>query len=70
MAPTPLRLRATERALENEVVTADALRAQIDRELDGIAHPLAGNEWKLDAASGLAHKAAERMVVRGAPRAT
>jgi CO/xanthine dehydrogenase FAD-binding subunit len=70
MASTPLRLHATERALEGEIVTADALRAAMDRELDGIAHPLAGNEWKLDAASGLAHKAAERICVRGAPCAT
>ena len=61
LAPTPWRATATEALLEGQVVTPDALRRALDKELDRVGHPLERNAWKLDAAAGLAAKAALRL---------
>ncbi|MBM9464178.1 molybdopterin-dependent oxidoreductase [Aeromicrobium sp. YIM 150415] len=60
VAPTPWRARETERALEGTVVSRLRLRAELDAELDRIAHPLPRNGWKLDAVAGLAEQALEQ----------
>jgi CO/xanthine dehydrogenase Mo-binding subunit/CO/xanthine dehydrogenase FAD-binding subunit len=65
MAPTPLRLERTERALTGRAPSVGDVRAAVDRELDRIAHPLPGNGWKLDAAAGLVERAADRMLDAG-----
>jgi CO/xanthine dehydrogenase Mo-binding subunit/CO/xanthine dehydrogenase FAD-binding subunit len=64
MAPVPLRLERVERTCEGQAVSPTNLRRAVDAELDRIAHPLPGNAWKLDAAAGLAEKAAERLAGR------
>jgi CO/xanthine dehydrogenase FAD-binding subunit len=61
LAPTPWRATATEALLEGQAVTPDALRRALDDELDRVGHPLERNAWKLDAAAGLAAKAALRL---------
>jgi CO/xanthine dehydrogenase FAD-binding subunit len=61
LAPTPWRAERTEAALEGKAVTPDALRRALDSELDWVGHPLERNAWKLDAAAGLAAKAALRL---------
>jgi CO/xanthine dehydrogenase FAD-binding subunit len=61
MAPLPLRLERVERTCDGQAVSPTDLRRAVDAELDRIAHPLPGNAWKLDAAAGLAEKAAERL---------
>ncbi|MGH2379284.1 MAG: molybdopterin cofactor-binding domain-containing protein, partial [Candidatus Limnocylindria bacterium] len=61
VAPTPWRAKHTEARLEGEVARPEALRRELDGELSREGHPLAGNEWKLDAALGLATRAAARV---------
>lgn len=61
VAPTPWRARRTEAALEGTVATAEALRRALDDELTREGHPLERNGWKLDAALGLAARAASRI---------
>lgn len=68
VAPTPYRAHKTERALEGVTPSLPLIRRLLDDELDGIAHPLPRNEWKLDAASGLAENAAERLLVGSTSR--
>ena len=60
-APTPWRARTTERFVEGRTVTGDEIARALDRELAARGHPLPGNAWKLDAASALVRRAAERM---------
>jgi CO/xanthine dehydrogenase FAD-binding subunit len=62
LAPTPWRAKATEAALEGQVFRPDTFRRALDDELDREGHPLERNAWKLDAAAGLAAKAAARLV--------
>ncbi|MGY1805818.1 molybdopterin cofactor-binding domain-containing protein [Blastococcus sp. SYSU D00669] len=62
MAPTPIRLPRTERALTGRVPSVAEVRAAVDRELDRIAHPLPRNGWKLDAAAGLVERAADELL--------
>lgn len=62
VAPTPWRARHTEGELEGKVARPEDLRAALDHELSREGHPLARNEWKLDAALGLATRAAGRVV--------
>jgi CO/xanthine dehydrogenase FAD-binding subunit len=58
IAPTPYRARAVERRLLGRqldpATIADAAEAWV-----GAAHPLAGNEWKVDAACGLMRRCLE-----------
>lgn len=61
IAPTPWRAKHTEARLEGGVVRAEDLRRALDDELAREGHPLARNEWKLDAALGLAARAAARI---------
>lgn len=61
VAPTPWRAKHTEAHLEGTVVRPEDLRVALDGELSREGHPLAGNEWKLDAALGLATRAAARV---------
>ncbi|MCF7548027.1 molybdopterin cofactor-binding domain-containing protein [Pseudonocardia sp. WMMC193] len=58
MAPTPLRMRAAEDALRGRAPEPAEVAAAVDAELARRAHPLPGNAWKVDAAAGLAHRAA------------
>lgn len=60
IAPTPLRLPAMERAMVDEAVDIDRLRRQLETVWSHIGHPLKGNEWKLDAATGVVTTAIER----------
>jgi CO/xanthine dehydrogenase FAD-binding subunit len=62
IAPKPWRATRTERRLEGHAVSAEDLRNALDHELSREGHPLARNEWKLDAAVGLAARAAARMM--------
>ncbi len=64
LAPTPWRAHAAERRLAGTIVTPERLRRSLDLELDAKAHPLARNGWKLDAAAGIAERAAERVLTR------
>jgi CO/xanthine dehydrogenase Mo-binding subunit/CO/xanthine dehydrogenase FAD-binding subunit len=57
LGPVPWQARETERRLSAKAVGVDDLRVILDRELNGRAHPLERNGWKLDAAAGLAEKA-------------
>jgi CO/xanthine dehydrogenase FAD-binding subunit len=61
IAPTPIRLPEVEQALTGR--SLPSLSAEL-RSLAGLwthrAHPLADNEWKLQAATGLVHRALER----------
>lgn len=68
IAPTPLRLPEVERALvRRRPVRASDIEAIAFSWL-GRAHPLKGNEWKLDAAAGLLERAIERALeADGAP---
>ncbi|HEY1486920.1 MAG TPA: molybdopterin cofactor-binding domain-containing protein, partial [Micromonosporaceae bacterium] len=60
IAPTPIRLRRVERALVRAgTVTPDEL-ASIARTWTRQAHPLRGNAWKVDAATGLIRTTLER----------
>lgn len=52
VAPTPYRARAVERRLQGRRLAPDTIAAAADAWV-GAAHPLAGNEWKVDAACGL-----------------
>lgn len=53
VAPTPWTPKALEAEVDGTRPTVDTLTAGLDREFSKHAHPLAGNEWKLDAAVGL-----------------
>lgn len=61
VAPTSWRARATERACEGAPFNAGRFRERLDDELSRHGHPLPGNAWKLDAALGMAVRAAGRM---------
>ncbi|NYD44831.1 CO/xanthine dehydrogenase Mo-binding subunit/CO/xanthine dehydrogenase FAD-binding subunit [Actinomadura luteofluorescens] len=61
LAPTPWRPADAERALDGRPFDPAALRDVVDAELTRHGHPLPGNAWKLDAAAGLAERAAERL---------
>lgn len=52
VAPTPYRARAVERHLLRRRLDPDTIAAAAEAWV-GAAHPLAGNEWKVDAACGL-----------------
>jgi CO/xanthine dehydrogenase Mo-binding subunit/CO/xanthine dehydrogenase FAD-binding subunit len=52
IAPTPYRARAVERRLRGRRLTPETIAAAAEAWV-GAAHPLAGNEWKVDAACGL-----------------
>jgi CO/xanthine dehydrogenase Mo-binding subunit/CO/xanthine dehydrogenase FAD-binding subunit len=60
VAPTPWRARVAEAALDL-ARAPEEVRVALDRELDAHAHPLPGNGWKLDAVSGLALRALNRL---------
>ena len=53
IAPTPLRLGRLEGALVGTPADLDEVRRVLDATWSSIAHPLANNEWKLDAATGV-----------------
>ncbi|TDB98521.1 molybdopterin cofactor-binding domain-containing protein [Actinomadura sp. 7K534] len=61
VAPTPWRARATEAGCDGARFDSARFRALLDGELARHGHPLAGNDWKLDAALGMAVRAAGRM---------
>jgi CO/xanthine dehydrogenase FAD-binding subunit len=61
LAPTPWRPTGAERALDGEPLDPAALREAVDARLTEHGHPLPGNAWKLDAAAGLAERAAMRL---------
>ena len=61
LAPTPWRPAEAERALGGAPFDAASLREAVDAQLTKYGHPLPGNAWKLDAAAGLAERAAERL---------
>ncbi|MEU8798413.1 molybdopterin cofactor-binding domain-containing protein [Spirillospora sp. NPDC048819] len=61
VAPTPWRARATETACDGARFDAGRFRGHLDGELSRHGHPLPGNAWKLDAALGMAVRAAGRM---------
>ena len=63
-APTPHRMRATERAPEGRDVDAGLVRDAVLGELQRVAHPLANNGWKIHAAGGVAAKAADLLESR------
>ncbi|WP_412517299.1 molybdopterin-dependent oxidoreductase [Actinomadura madurae] len=69
LAPTPWRPADAERALDGRPFDPAALRDTVDAQLTRYGHPLPGNAWKLDAAAGLAERAAERLA-RTRPRET
>ncbi len=58
VAPTPYRARAVERRLRGRRLAAETIAAAADAWV-GAAHPLAGNEWKVDAACGLLRRCLE-----------
>lgn len=60
VAPVPWRAERAERALNGS--GSRGFPAAVDAELDRHAHPLPGNAWKLDAVSGLAVRAADRLL--------
>jgi CO/xanthine dehydrogenase Mo-binding subunit/CO/xanthine dehydrogenase FAD-binding subunit len=62
IAPTPLRLTGLERAMTGAPVDLPAARRLLDATWSDIAHPLANNEWKLDAATGVVLAAVRRAV--------
>jgi CO/xanthine dehydrogenase FAD-binding subunit len=55
LAPTPLRLPDVERELVGQRPSVDRLDA-LSRSWTSRAHPLARNEWKVDAAAGLVRR--------------
>lgn len=59
IAPVPWRARKTEAALIGRRPDIANLRELLDQELDRSAHPLARNEWKLDAVAGLTERVCE-----------
>jgi CO/xanthine dehydrogenase FAD-binding subunit len=61
LAPTPWRPTEAERALDGAPFDPAGLREVVDAQLTKHGHPLPGNAWKLDAAAGLAERAAERL---------
>ena len=61
VAPTPLRLRAVERALTRAGRSLDHRRLTEAAELwTAAAHPLRRNGWKVEAATGLLLSTLER----------
>jgi CO/xanthine dehydrogenase Mo-binding subunit/CO/xanthine dehydrogenase FAD-binding subunit len=69
VAPVPWRASRTEGRLDGTRLDVAALRRALDRELDGAAHPLPRNGWKLDAVAGLAERAIEGLA-QMAPRSS
>lgn len=67
LAPVPWRARRTEARLEGRIASVAELRSVLDDELDAAAHPLPRNGWKLDAAAGLAERAAEALLAAERP---
>jgi CO/xanthine dehydrogenase FAD-binding subunit len=57
LAPVPWRPAALERAVEGRRPSVPELVSLIEDEFARRAHPLARNEWKLDAAAGLLRRA-------------
>ncbi len=53
IAPTPWTPEELESDIDGICPTSEQLTRGLDREFSKHAHPLAGNEWKLDAAVGL-----------------
>lgn len=53
LAPTPWSPTELEAAVDGTTPTVEKLTGGLDRQFSKHAHPLAGNEWKLDAAVGL-----------------
>lgn len=68
IAPTPLRLPDVERSLRGTPVDEDRVRGALEATWSRIGHPLAGNEWKLDAATGVVVKAIRRAIGTAALR--
>jgi len=66
LATRPWRARRTERRIAGRRVTVEEFRRLVDRELNGAAHPLRRNGWKLDCAAGLAEQALEAILGGGA----
>lgn len=74
IAPEPLRLVDTERAVQRAVersatggsATARRVAEAAADELGRLGHPLERNGWKLDAAVGLTERAVERLVAQSA----
>ncbi len=66
VAATPLRMRATERFLQDRAVDNDAVHSALTEELERIAHPLANNAWKIRAAGGVVAQAAALLAERSA----
>lgn len=64
VAPTPRRMRATERFLQDRVVDAGMIRDALIDELERTAHPLRNNAWKIRASGGVAERVAETLVAR------
>ena len=60
IAPTPFRLRHVESALEGRRVAEVHLVDLLERTWSRHGHPLARNEWKLDAATSLVERAFSR----------
>jgi CO/xanthine dehydrogenase FAD-binding subunit len=65
LASKPWRASQTERRLEGLKVSTAQIRAELDRELNSVAHPLRNNAWKLDAAVGLAENVTDRLLGAG-----
>jgi len=59
VAPTPLRAHAVERALLGRRLETGTIEAAAEAWTEG-AHPLPGNEWKIDATVGLTQRCLER----------
>jgi CO/xanthine dehydrogenase Mo-binding subunit/CO/xanthine dehydrogenase FAD-binding subunit len=68
IAPTPLRLPEVERELVRRRPAHAGQVASIATSWLGRGHPLAGNEWKLDAAAGLVQRGLERALELPAPK--
>jgi CO/xanthine dehydrogenase FAD-binding subunit len=58
VAPTPYRARAVERRLQGRRLAPETIAAAAEAWVSA-AHPLAGNEWKVDAACGLLRRCLE-----------
>ncbi len=59
MAPTPFRAREVERALVGRRLDAETIGLAAEAWTEG-AHPLPGNEWKIDATVGLTERCLAR----------